>query len=359
MTELYNIWLSMVIGANPSNGGDIACNAPSTYELYENRRSWNQYDFFTTRQMERALEVPLSAAKTVWEKHMELGIKSVSYFEHEYPGCLLNIPQAPVVLFYKGDIRLLEQPNRVSVVGSRNPDRDGTKICTDICRTLAQNGITIISGLAQGMDTIGHIAALENSGRTVAFIGTSLDKCYPASHRQFQNEIAQRGCVVSEYPVDCTTTQSAFLERNRLIAATGEIVCVIQAKEKSGSLSTAKKAQEYSRDLFAVPGSILNPLYDGTNRLIQDGAYPLLKASDVLMRLGLEEKPQAAKRKKAKPKLTPIEQQIYDCLGRETKSTNQLFSQTKIPMVQLKALLTKMEMEGVITSVSAGVYCTK
>lgn len=348
----------MVIGANPSNGGEIVKAAVPPQELYENRKSWHSYGVFGTKQMERALEISLAAAKTVWEKHNENGISSVSYADGEYPECFRSIPQAPVVLFYKGDITLLENPCRVSVVGSRHPDRDGTKICTDICRTLSENGITIISGLAQGMDTISHIAALENSGKTVAFIGTSLDRYYPASHRKFQEEIAKRGCVVSEYHIDAFTSGTAFLERNRLIAAAGEIVCIMQAKSKSGTLSTAKKAQEYSKELFAVPGSILNPLYDGTNQLIQDGAYPLLRAGDVLVHFGLEEKTKGG-RKTSKPKLTPVEQQIYDALGRETKSTNQLFSQTRIPMVQLKALLTKMEMDGVVKSVSPGVYCTK
>ena len=356
--DLYNIWLSMVIGANPSNGGDIVKSGAEPSELYENRKAWHSYGCFSARQMEKAMEVPLTAAKTVWEKHNEKGIMSVNYTDEDYPDCFRNIPQAPVVLFYKGDISLLKNKNRVAVVGSRNPDRDGTKICTDICRALAENDITIISGLAQGMDTISHIAALENSGKTVAFIGTSLDKYFPASHRRFQEEIAQRGCVVSEYHIDAFTNGTSFLERNRLIAAAGEIVCVMQAKSKSGSLSTAKKAQEYSKELFAVPGSILNPLYDGTNQLIQDGAYPLLRPNDVLIHFGLEEKPKS-RQKKAKPKLTPIEQKIYDAMGRETKSTNQLFSQTKIPMVQLKALLTKMEMDGVVKSVSPGVYCTK
>ena len=356
--ELYNIWLSMVIGSNPSNGGEIVKNNVPPAELYENRKAWHQYGFFTTKQMERALEIPLTAAKTVWEQHNEQGIMSVNYTDSEYPTCFINIPQAPVVLFYKGDITLLENSCRVAVVGSRNPDRDGTKICTDMCREFCANGITIISGLAQGMDTISHIAALENNGKTVAFIGTSLDKSYPASHRRFQQEIAEKGCVVSEYYMGANTFGTAFLERNRLIAAAGEIVCVMQAKEKSGTLSTAKKAQEYSKELFAVPGSLLNPLYDGTNQLIQDGAYPLLRPGDVLVHFGIEEKTKG-RQKKAKPKLTPIEQQIYDAIGRETKSTNQLFSQTRIPMVQLKALLTKMEMDGVITSVSAGVYCTK
>ena len=133
---------------------------------------------------------------------------------------------------------------------------------------------------------------------------------------------------------------------------------LVQAKAKSGTLSTAKYAQEYSKQLFSVPGSILNPMHDGTNRLIQDGAYPLLNAKDVLLTLGIE-KTAVKSAKRPKFKLSEIEQRIYDCMGRQTISTNQIFAQTKIPMVQLKALLTKMEMDGVITSKSPGVYCKK
>ena len=148
-------------------------------------------------------------------------------------------------------------------------------------------------------------------------------------------------------------------EKSEMIFGVRAVIEAIQAGKEIDKILVKRDIQsDLSKELFAVPGSLLNPLYDGTNQLIQDGAYPLLRPRDVLVHFGIEEKTKG-RQKKAKPKLTPIEQQIYDCLGRETKSTNQLFSQTKIPMVQLKALLTKMEMEGVITSVSAGVYCTK
>lgn len=356
--DLYNIWLTMTLGTMVSNGGVIAQSGITPQELYENRKSWHNYDCFNAKQMARALEVPLSAAEEVHWLHTENGIKSVNYTDNDYPQCFRNIPDAPLVLFYKGDISKLDNQHRVGVVGSRHPDRDGIKICEDICTALAQNGVTLISGLAQGMDSIAHISALKENSDTVAFIGTSADKYYPAANRKLQQEIEQKGCVVSEYYMTQQLYTTTFLERNRLIAAASDALCVVQAKAKSGTLSTAKRAQEYSKQLFAVPGSILNPMHDGTNRLIQDGAYPLLSASDVLVHLGIEETADKKKRAK-KPKLTEIEQKIYDCMGRQTMSTSQLFAQTKIPMVQLKALLTKMEMDGVITSRSPGVYCIK
>ncbi|MBE6887110.1 MAG: DNA-protecting protein DprA [Ruminococcaceae bacterium] len=356
--DLYNIWLSMTLGSALSDGGEIAKLSVTPQKLYENRHSWHQYEVFTAKQMARALEVPLEAAEQVQQIHAAHDIMSVNYTDSEYPECFRQIPQAPLVLFYKGDLSLLSTGNRLGIVGSRNPDRDGIKICDEICTILAQNAVTIISGLAQGLDSVAHKAALACGGKTVAFIGTSLDKAYPASHRNLQDEICSKGCVVSEYWAGAATPATTFLERNRLIAAASDAVCVMQAKAKSGSLSTAKRAVEYSKQLFAVPGSITNPLYDGSNRLIQDGAYPVLGAEDVLIFFGMAEDKTKAKRK-AKPKLSEYEQKIYDCIGRESKSTNQIFSQTRIPMVQLKALLTKMEMDGVIASQAAGVYCIK
>lgn len=348
----------MTLGTMVANGGEIAGSGITPKELYENRKSWHNYDCFNAKQMAQAMEIPLSQAHNVWQLHCENGINSVNYTDSEYPSCFRDIPDAPLVLFYKGDITLLENTHRVGVVGSRHPDRDGIKICEDICTSLAQNGVTLISGLAQGMDSIAHICALRENSATVAFIGTSADKYYPAANRRLQQEIEQKGCVVSEYYMTQQLYSSTFLERNRLIAAASDALCVVQAKAKSGTLSTAKRAQEYSKQLFSVPGSILNPMHDGTNRLIQDGAYPLLSASDVLLHLGIETAVVKNKRTK-KPKLSEIEQRIYDAMGRQTMSTNQLFAQTKIPVVQLKALLTKMEMDGVITSKSPGVYCIK
>ena len=358
MQNLYNIWLSMTLGSCVTGGGDIAKLGVTPQELYDNRRSWHEYGVFGAKQMERALEVPLERAKEVWKIHNELEIMSVSFADENYPEMLREIPQAPLVLFYKGDLSLLESEHKIGIVGSRNPDRDGIKICDEICTALAENEVVIVSGLAQGLDSVAHKAALNANGKTVAFIGTGLDKFYPASHRSLQNEICQKGCVISEYYAGCQLHSSTFLERNRLIAAASDAVCVMQAKTKSGSLTTARRAVEYSKQLFAIPGNITNPLYDGSNRLIQDGAYPVLSADDILIHFGVIEDKGKTKRRR-KPKLSEIEQKIYDCIGRESKSTNQIFAQTKIPMVQLKALLTKMEMDGVITSQAAGVYCIK
>lgn len=357
--DLYNIWLALVIGANAINGREIVLGNITPKELYENRKSWFEYGVFTVKQMERAMTITLDMALDVQRVHSVYDIMSINYTDEMYPQCFRDIPTSPVILFYKGDISLLSGEYNVSVIGTRHPDRDGIKICDSICRILAQNNVTIISGLAQGLDGVAHNAALKENGKTVAFIGTSLDKSYPAMHRSIQNEICSKGCVISEYPMGTDGYKSVFLERNRLIAAASKALCIIQAKEKSGSLSTAKRADEYSKQLFAVPGNITNPLYDGTNTLIQLGAIPLIKAVNILDFLGINLSEDKNKSKPKKLNLTKAEQKIYDTIGRETKSTHQIYESTRLPMVQIKALLTKMELDGVIVSQSPGVYCKK
>lgn len=356
--RIYDVWLAMTFGSMVSNSAAIISLNLSPMQLYEERKRLHEYDCFTPKQMTKALEFSIEKAEEILQLHNENGIKSINYTDAEYPKNFRRMPDAPLVLFYKGNINLLKNEHKAGVVGTRHPDRDGIKICEDLCTALAQNDVTLISGLAQGMDSIAHRCALNEGADTIAFIGTSCDRYYPAANRTLQKEIEQKGCVISEYYMTQQTYSSAFLERNRLIAAAGNALCVVQAKSKSGTLSTAKKAQEYSKQLFSVPGSILNPMHDGTNRLIQDGAYPLLNADDVLLYLGINSE-DTIKPKNKKPKLSEIEQKIYDAMGRQTISTGQLFDQTKIPMVQLKALLTKMEMDGVITAKSPGVFCIK
>ncbi|MEG1801138.1 MAG: DNA-processing protein DprA, partial [Oscillospiraceae bacterium] len=302
--------------------------------------------------------ITMEQAQAVEEKHLRCGIKSISYCDKEYPDTFREICDAPVILFYKGDIAMLKEEFIVAIIGSRNPDRDGLQICENIAGRLAVNGVVIASGLAQGLDGTAHKAALELYGKTIAFVGTALDIAYPAAHKSLQNQIIADGCVISEYYIGVPTPATTFLERNRLIAACSRAVCVIQAKCRSGSLATARNALEYDKRLFAVPGTITNPMYDGTNHLIQEGATPLVKADDVLNFLGLYT---AKKTRRIKPSvmLSEEEQAICICIGRQNKSTNQIFAQTQIPMVRLKALLTRLELDSVIASQSAGVYYIK
>lgn len=357
--EVYKLWLLMTLGSQCLNAIDIVKSEITPKEFYENRKNWHEYPFFTTKQMSRALCVPLEEAERVLQIHKSYNIETTCYCDDEYPESFKMIPDAPLALFYKGDIRLLKEDNIVGVIGARHPDRDGLQICENIATDLARNGVIIVSGLAQGLDGAAHMAALAANGKTIAFIGTALDKTYPSNHKALQEEIAKNGCVISEYYIGVPTPAVTFLERNRLIAASSQAVCVIQAKSRSGSLATARNAIEYEKQLFAVPGNITNPIYDGANRLIQNGAIPLIKAQDVLnfLEIGIECK--KARVPKPKLKLSEEEQRIYNCLHRQTKSTNQIFSETRIPIIRLKALLTKLEMDRIIFSQSAGVYYIK
>lgn len=359
--DLYNIWLSAVLGSNLKNGKEISELEADSRQLYEDRHRWHKYGVFTKNQMEKAIGISLENINSIAELHYKNDIKSVSCFDENFPDCFKNIPQSPVVLFYKGDLSLLCRENKLGVVGSRHPDRDSLKIADDISFAAASKDIVIISGLAQGVDTIAHKAALRAEGKTVAFIGTPLDKYYPSPHRPIQEEISRKGCVVSEYYCSQKTFQGFFLERNRLIAAASKAVCVVQAKKNSGTISTARRAIEYSKDVFSAPGVMTNPAYEGSNKLIKDGAYILTDVQDILDYFDIQNT-QNENKTKINPliqQLSDVERQIYDTIGTQAKSSYQINAELRMSLTRLNIILSTMEIKGVVKSVGPNVYVQK
>lgn len=358
--EEYKIWLGLVLGSNCPNGTDVVNSGIAPKTFYETRKAWHAYSFFTKKQMERALAIPLEQAVCIKEENQKQDIDVLSYEDERYPKMFRAIQKSPIVLYFQGDVELLNKPYIISVVGTRHPDREGIKICRDICVDFAGFDIAIASGLAQGLDSIAHKSCLDHNGKTIAFLGTPLDQYYPITNKSLQQEIAQKGLLISEYPLGCKTYPSFFLERNRLIAACAMGVCIVQAKEKSGTLATARLAQEFDKVVFCVPGSILNPLHDGTNHLIvYDGAYPLVSAKQALELLGVSGTSTVSQPIKPKLNLSAEEKIVYQCFGKEALSTNQIFQITHMPMAKLKIILSKLELEDIIKSQSAGVYFKK
>ncbi|HEX7047457.1 MAG TPA: DNA-processing protein DprA [Gammaproteobacteria bacterium] len=203
----------------------------------------------------------------------------------EYPDMLLRIPDPPIALFTRGDISLLQRP-QLAVVGSRNPTAGGRDIAYDFARTLARAGLLITSGLALGIDAAAHEGGLDASGGTVAVCGTGLDRLYPASNRKLGERILAEGVLVSEFPPGTPPRAENFPQRNRIVSGMSLGALVVEAAYRSGSLITARLASEQGREVFAIPGSIHNPLARGCHRLIRDGAKLVESANDVLEELG-------------------------------------------------------------------------
>ncbi len=213
-----------------------------------------------------------------------LGARVVGCGDPEMPPRLGAISDAPAVLLVRGDARVLSAP-QVAVVGSRRATPAGARIARRLAGELAARGIVVTSGLAQGVDAEAHRGALEAGGQTVAVLGSSLDRIYPAAHHSLAERIAGQGALVSEFPFGTRPVPWNFPWRNRIISGLSLGVLVVEAADRSGSLITARLAADQGREVFAVPGSILNPLSSGCHRLLRDGAKLVERVEDVLEEL--------------------------------------------------------------------------
>ncbi len=212
------------------------------------------------------------------------GTQLVHWGEARYPQLLRQIYAPPPVLYLQGDLELLRAP-QLALVGTRRPSAGGRSITQQLAAELAHSGLAVSSGMARGIDSIGHRAVLAAGGKTVAVLGSGIDCIYPPEHLELSREIAARGALISEFPLGTSPTRSSFPQRNRVISGLSLGVLVVEAALRSGSLITARYAREQNREVFAVPGSIHNPMSQGCNRLIRDGAKLTEKVEDILEEL--------------------------------------------------------------------------
>ncbi|TMS99179.1 DNA-protecting protein DprA [Apilactobacillus kunkeei] len=208
-------------------------------------------------------------------------VKWLTIIDDLYPENLKEAYLPPIVLFYFGDLRLLEN-KALAIVGSRNNTEYSVEVIRRLMPDVINNGITIVSGLAKGVDRLAHLAAIANHGKTIAVIGTGLDQYYPRENESLQRTIAKNHLLLSEYPVGCRPARYHFPERNRIIAGLVRSILVTEAKYRSGSLITANLALQNNRNVLAVPGRIDSELSVGCNDLIQAGAKPVITAKDIL-----------------------------------------------------------------------------
>lgn len=290
----------------------------------------------------------------VMEKAAENGVKILTWVDADYPRRLKEIDQSPPVLFLKGSINV-EDDWSVAVVGTRRVTPYGRQVADEIGRFLAQNGITVVSGLARGVDAIAHQAALQAGGRTFAVLGSGVDVIYPPEHRKLAAEVARQGALISDYPLGTQPDGVNFPPRNRIISGLSLATVVVEAGEKSGALITAEFAVEQGRDVFAVPGSILAAQSQGTNRLIEQGARPLLKMSEILEALKLDQIPAKQQARKLAP-VSGDEQRLLSHISSEPVHIDQLCELTGLPITDVSATLTMMELKGFISQVGGMNY---
>lgn len=218
-----------------------------------------------------------------------MNYKILEYEDEKYPTMLKGIKNPPKRIFYVGNIELLNTVS-VAVVGSRKTSDYGFWVASNIARRLAENNVTVVSGLAKGIDTFAHRATLKAGGNTIAVLGTGIDKCFPSANKELMEEIAKRGLVISEYPPGYPGDKWTFPQRNRIISGLSQAVIIGEAGLHSGALITAEWAEAQDKYLFAVPGNINNIRNIGNNKLIADGVMPLTVIDDIFDYIGVDAK---------------------------------------------------------------------
>jgi DNA processing protein len=288
----------------------------------------------------------------------------VAWGDDGYPALLQEIPGAPLLLYVNGDAAALHLP-ALAVVGSRNPTRGGERNAHDFAHHLARQGFAIVSGLAQGIDAAAHWGALEADGKTIAVLGTGIDRVYPAGNRELAHQIADSGALVSEYPLGAPPERWHFPERNRLISAFSLGTLVVEAARRSGSLITARFAGEQGREIFALPGSIHNPLARGCHKLIQQGAKLVETAGDVLAELSplVGHMIETADRPQRAAPMADEPDDDYAVLRRlldhDPVTIDELEKQSGLTIEQLSSMLLILELHGEVEFLSGGRYVKK
>ncbi|MBN1439598.1 MAG: DNA-processing protein DprA [Anaerolineales bacterium] len=284
----------------------------------------------------------------------ELGLRVLIWEDPDYPPRLKELPAPPPVLYLRGGI-IPADGLAVAVVGTRRATPYGREAARMFASALASSGITVVSGLARGVDAEAHQAALEGGGRTLAVLGCGADVVYPPEHARLTRRIAESGAVLSDYPPGTPPDAANFPPRNRIIAGLALATLVVEAGEESGALLTASYAGDYGRDVFAVPGSILSPASRGCNRLIGDGAQPALSPEDLILALNAERIAPALQMRMAVP-ATPIEAKILEAIGSEPMHIDLVRASVDLPVETVSSTLALMELKGLVRPVGGMQY---
>jgi len=281
----------------------------------------------------------------------KLGIRVVTRWDPDYPSNLKEIYDPPALLFVRGEIKP-EDSRAVAVVGTRNPTRYGIEMTEQISRGLVQAGITLVSGLARGIDTACHRTAIQEKGRTIGVLGCGIDVSYPKENKKLIQEMSQYGAVISEFRPGIAPLATNFYRRNRIVSGLAKGVLVVEAARNSGSLITANHAADQNRDVFAVPGNLMNPRSQGCHHLIKQGAGLVESADDIIDSLfpptGLKVQEALFKAVDQEEELSETLQAVLEALDPDPVPIDLLCENLRMDAGKLAGLLLELELKGLI-----------
>ncbi|THF81275.1 DNA-processing protein DprA [Cohnella fermenti] len=346
----------------------IACGA---LEGANHRRAMDWREFALSARQAANLAERLTDEKIelAIRKRERAGIKVVTRLDPEYPPLLKHIEDPPWVLYAVGRLELLLRP-AIAVVGTRTATAYGKRMAEELSASCAQSGITVVSGLARGIDTSAHIGALGKPGTTIAVLASPVDHPYPSENRGLYREIVDEGLAISESPLGAPLTKAHFYLRNRIIAGLCQGALIVEAGEGSGALITSTHALNYNRDVYIVPGPITSPRSVGVLKLLNDGAKPVLGANDVLTDYvrtlgewrranGQPEEAAASGHSNAgkAEELTPEEEALHEWLAEEgARTIDELLAWSGMPAGQLHAALLGLQMKRLVQLLPGSIY---
>lgn len=369
MTEqeiIYTLALTRVPRLNPTSQRILLQELGSATAVFENRKDLKQvFPDASDRLIEavRHMDGLLGRAEEELRFVTEKRIDCLCFHDTAYPQRLKECPDAPILLFFKGNVSL-NQSRIINIVGTRHCTEYGKDICRDFLRDLSDlcPEVLVVSGLAYGIDIQAHRRALEYGLPTVGVLAHGLDQIYPRMHRDTALQMIQQGGLLTEFMSGSNADKVNFVRRNRIVAGISDATIVVESAEKGGALITADIASSYHRDVFAFPGSIHAPYSKGCNRLIRDSKAALLEtAQDFMEAMGwpCRKKKETGGKSPLElfPDLCEEEQHIVDCLHRQGQlQINVLTVATNIPVHKLSVFLFNLEMKGVVKQLSGGMY---
>ena len=302
------------------------------------------------------LSPPLSSAQALHDRATAKGHRTLVPCDPDYPAQLRSIPDPPVMLFAVGNTDLLAQRS-VAIVGSRKHTRYGADIAKRLGEVAASAGIPVVSGMARGLDAIAQSAALDAGGTSIGVLGTGADIIYPWENTALFNRMESEGLLLTEHPPGDRGFPGAFPRRNRLISGLSQVLVVVEAAEASGTLVTVTSALEQGREVLVVPGPITSPTSQGTNRLIRDGATPLLSAEDMLPAFGLAASGPTSKALLPPPgNLSPDEARVFAVLSAEPRHVDDIALAAGLPIGLVLGTLLGLELGGVVEQLPGNLY---
>jgi DNA processing protein len=375
----YWIWLQQAFGPGSPRPGQLLETFGGAEDLYKAPRSeLMKLPGLATREIDSLCDKSLEKVESITEACLRLGCRIIPFDDAGFPQRLRTIYAPPCVLYVLGELADVDDTVLIAIVGTRQITEYGMEAATKLAIGLASHGAVVVSGLALGVDTAAHRGALKGGGKTIAVIGCGLDINYPASNNELRRLIIAHGAIVSEYPPGTQPMSFTFPVRNRIIAGLSLGTVVVEAGSRSGALITAGLAVEMGRDVYAVPGSIFSPMSEGTNKLLRDGAKPVLGVADILeeyiggypqsINIDLSEETAEAEKpaepvqtvmgqasikpaaKKAAKNLTKTQAAVYEILSRSPVHVDEISLRANLEPRMVLAVLTTLEIEGLALS---------